>query len=51
LTKNATPEELNTRHVKDVKLLFLSGADLKRSPERITLRFEVPSDVPGTLSA
>jgi hypothetical protein len=32
----ATPEELNARHVKGVKLLFLPGADLKRNFEGLT---------------
>jgi predicted histone-like DNA-binding protein len=40
----ATPEELNARHVKGVKLLFLPSADLKRNLEGIT--FEVPADTP-----
>jgi nucleoid DNA-binding protein len=35
-----TPEELNARHVKGVKLLFLPGAGLKRNLEGLT--FEVP---------
>jgi predicted histone-like DNA-binding protein len=42
----ATPEELNARHVKGVKLLFLPSPDLKRNLEGIT--FEVPQDAPGT---
>jgi hypothetical protein len=42
----ATPEELNARHVKVVKLLFLPSPDLKRNLEGIT--FEVPQDAPGT---
>jgi predicted histone-like DNA-binding protein len=37
----ARPEELNARHVKDVKLLFLPSVDLKRNLEGIT--FEVPA--------
>jgi hypothetical protein len=37
----ATPEELNARHVKAVKLLFLPSNDLKRNLEGIT--FEVES--------
>jgi predicted histone-like DNA-binding protein len=45
----ATPEELNARHVKDVKLLFLPSPDLKRNLEGIT--FEVPQDAPGTPTA
>jgi predicted histone-like DNA-binding protein len=40
----ATPEELNARHVKGVKLLFLPSADLKRNLEGIT--FEVPPETP-----
>jgi hypothetical protein len=40
----ATPEELNARHVKGVKLLFLPGADLKRNLEGLT--FEVPPETP-----
>jgi predicted histone-like DNA-binding protein len=36
----AAPEELNARHVKGVKLVFLPSADLKRNLEGIT--FEVP---------
>jgi predicted histone-like DNA-binding protein len=43
-----TPEELNARHVKGIKLLFLPSTDLKRSLEGIT--FEVPSDLPETPS-
>jgi nucleoid DNA-binding protein len=42
----ATPEELNARHVKGVKLLFLPSPDLKRNLEGIT--FEVPQDAPVT---
>jgi nucleoid DNA-binding protein len=45
----ATPEELNARHVKGVKLLFLPSADLKRNLEGIT--FEVPHDAPETPTA
>jgi predicted histone-like DNA-binding protein len=41
----ATPEELNARHIKGVKLLFLPSADLKRNLEGIT--FEVPADAPA----
>jgi predicted histone-like DNA-binding protein len=37
----ATPEELNARHIKGVKLLFLPSADLKRNLEGIS--FEVPA--------
>jgi hypothetical protein len=37
----ATPEKLNARHVKSVKLLFLPNVDLKRNLEGIT--FEVPA--------
>jgi hypothetical protein len=40
----ATLEELNARHVKGVKLLFLPFADLKRNLEGITL--EVPPQTP-----
>jgi hypothetical protein len=40
----ATPEELNARHVKGVKLLFLPNADLKRNLEGLT--FEVPPETP-----
>jgi predicted histone-like DNA-binding protein len=40
----ATPEELNARHVKAVKLLFLPSAGLKRNLEGIT--FEVPVGTP-----
>jgi predicted histone-like DNA-binding protein len=40
----ATAEELNARHVKGVKLLFLPSADLKRNLEGIT--FEVPTGAP-----
>jgi predicted histone-like DNA-binding protein len=40
----ATPEELNARHVKGVKLLFLPSADLKRNLEGLT--FEVPPETP-----
>jgi predicted histone-like DNA-binding protein len=42
----ATPEELNARHIKGVKLLFLPSADLKRNLEGIT--FEVPAETMGT---
>jgi predicted histone-like DNA-binding protein len=42
----ATPEELNARHVKGVKLLFLPSPGLKRNLEGIT--FEVPQDTPAT---
>jgi predicted histone-like DNA-binding protein len=45
----ATPEELNARHVKGVKLLFLPSADLKRNLEGLT--FEVHPDAPSTLPA
>ncbi|MDR1218539.1 MAG: HU family DNA-binding protein [Treponema sp.] len=45
----ATPEELNARHVKGVKLLFLPSADLKRNLEGIT--FEVSADVTETPTA
>jgi predicted histone-like DNA-binding protein len=45
----ATAEELNARHVKGVKLLFLPSADLKRNLEGIT--FEVPADAPETPTA
>jgi predicted histone-like DNA-binding protein len=45
----ATPEELNARHVKSVKLLFLPSPDLKRNLEGIT--FEVPQDTPATPTA
>ncbi|MDR1326197.1 MAG: HU family DNA-binding protein [Treponema sp.] len=41
----ATPEELNTQHVKGVKLLFLSSANLKRNLQDIT--FEVPVETAG----
>jgi predicted histone-like DNA-binding protein len=41
-----TPEELNARHVKGVKMLFLPSAELKRSLEDIT--FEVPVVTPET---
>ncbi|MDR2633981.1 MAG: HU family DNA-binding protein [Treponema sp.] len=40
----ATPEELNARHVKGVKLLFLPSADLKRNLAGIT--FEIPAEAP-----
>jgi nucleoid DNA-binding protein len=40
----AMPEELNARHVKGVKLLFLPSADLKRNLEGLT--FEVPPETP-----
>jgi nucleoid DNA-binding protein len=40
-----TPEELNTRHVKGVKLLFLLSGDLKRNLEGLT--FEIPPDAPA----
>ncbi|MDR0689286.1 MAG: hypothetical protein LBG08_03330 [Spirochaetaceae bacterium] len=36
----ATAEELNARHIRGVKLLFLPSADLKRYLEGIS--FEVP---------
>jgi hypothetical protein len=39
-----TPEELNARHVKGVKLLFLPSVDLKRNLEGLT--FEVPPETP-----
>ena len=42
----ATPEELNARHVKGVKMLFLSSPELKRNLEDIT--FEVPTKTPET---
>ncbi|MDR1326046.1 MAG: hypothetical protein LBK00_08430 [Treponema sp.] len=45
----ATPEELNARNVKGVKLLFLPSADLKRNLEGIT--FEIPADVTETPTA
>jgi predicted histone-like DNA-binding protein len=38
----ATREELNARHVKGVKLLFLPSADLKRDLADMT--FETPQD-------
>jgi predicted histone-like DNA-binding protein len=44
-----TPEELNARHVRGVKLLFLPSADLKRNLEGIS--FEVPSGTSETPSA
>ena len=40
----ATPEELNARHVKGVKLLFLPSVDLKQNLKSIT--FEVPPETP-----
>jgi nucleoid DNA-binding protein len=40
----ATPEELNARHARGVKLLFLPGAGLKRNLEGLT--FEVPPETP-----
>jgi hypothetical protein len=40
----AMPEELNVRHIKGVKPLFLPSADLKRNLESIS--FEIPA---GTL--
>jgi nucleoid DNA-binding protein len=45
----ATAEELNARHVKGVKLLFLPSADLKRNLEGIA--FEVPTGAPETPTA
>jgi predicted histone-like DNA-binding protein len=45
----ATPEELNARRVKGVKLLFLPSADLKRNLEGIT--FEMPAEAPETPTA
>jgi hypothetical protein len=45
----ATPEELNARHIKGIKLLFLPSADLKRNLEGIS--FEVPADTSETPSA
>jgi predicted histone-like DNA-binding protein len=42
----AAPEELNARHIKGVKLLFLPSLDLKRNLEGIT--FEVPTETPAT---
>ena len=45
----ATPEELNSRHIKGVKLLFLPSADLKRNLEGIS--FEVPAGTSETPSA
>jgi hypothetical protein len=45
----ATPEELNARHVKRVKLPFLPNPGLKRNLEDIT--FEVPQDTPVTPAA
>jgi nucleoid DNA-binding protein len=44
-----TPEELNARHIKGVKLLFLPSADLKRNLEGIS--FEVPAGTSETPSA
>jgi hypothetical protein len=44
-----TPEELNARHVKGIKLLFLPSADLKRNLEGIT--FEVPAETQETPTA
>ena len=41
----ATPKELNARHVKAVKMLFLPSSELKRNLEDIT--FEVPAETPG----
>jgi predicted histone-like DNA-binding protein len=43
-----TPEELNVRHVKGFKLLFLPSVDLKRSLDGIT--FDVRPNVPETSS-
>jgi hypothetical protein len=37
LCPRATPEELNARHVKGVKLLFLPSADLKRNLEGLNI--------------
>jgi nucleoid DNA-binding protein len=45
----ATPEELNARYIKGVKLLFLPSADLKRNLEGIT--FEVPVETTETPTA
>jgi predicted histone-like DNA-binding protein len=42
----ATPEKLNAKHIKDVKLLFLPSTDLKRNLEGIT--FEVPAEITET---
>jgi hypothetical protein len=42
VTGTATPKELNARHVKGVKLLFLPSADLKQNLEGLTI--EVPPD-------
>jgi nucleoid DNA-binding protein len=40
----ATPEELNARHARGVKRLFLPSAGLKRNLEGLTL--EVPPETP-----
>jgi predicted histone-like DNA-binding protein len=45
----AAPEELNARHVRGIKLLFLPSVDLKRSLEDIS--FEIPADPPRTPTA
>jgi predicted histone-like DNA-binding protein len=45
----ATREELNARHIKGVKLLFLPSTDLKRNLEGIT--FEVSAETPETPTA
>jgi predicted histone-like DNA-binding protein len=42
----AAPEELNARHVRGVKLLFLPSSGLKRSLEGIA--FEIPAGAPET---
>lgn len=43
-----TPEELNARHVKGVKLVFLPSTGLKRSLEDIS--FEIPAGTSETPS-
>jgi predicted histone-like DNA-binding protein len=43
------PDELNARHVKSVKLLFLASAALKRNLDGIS--FEIPSETPETPSS
>jgi predicted histone-like DNA-binding protein len=40
----AAPEELNARHVRGVKLLFLPSTDLKRNLKDIS--FEIPAGAP-----
>ncbi|MHB9295399.1 hypothetical protein PilKf_01142 [Pillotina sp. SPG140] len=45
----ATPEELNARHVKNRKIVFLPSISLKRSLEDIT--FEIPADTPAAPEA